>query len=132
MTSTDTLRDAPAIPPGTRRILLIEDDPDNRDTLQMVIETWGHQVETAENGQVGVQKALAWQPDAAVVDINLPILDGHQVAQRVRQAFGDRIRLIALTAYSQPEDRRRAMASGFDFFLTKPADLEELERLLAG
>jgi CheY-like chemotaxis protein len=65
-----------------------------------------------------------------VVDIGLPLLDGCEVARRLRQALDGLIVLIALTGYGQPEDRRRAFATGFDHHLTKPADPDHLVRLL--
>jgi CheY-like chemotaxis protein len=113
-----------------RRVLVVEDNPDARDTLCQLLKLSGFQVEHADDGQEGVRKALAWQPAAAVVDIGLPLLDGYEVARRLRAALGDRIRLIALTGYGQPEDRRRAFAAGFDHHLTKPAEPADLLRLL--
>jgi CheY-like chemotaxis protein len=115
-----------------RRVLIVEDNPDSRTILKMLLEVWGHEVEAAEDGREGVAKALAWRPEVAVVDIGLPYLDGLQVAAQVRSALGRAVRLIALTAYAQPEDRRRAFAAGFDFFLAKPADPDQLARLVAG
>jgi len=118
--------------PSARRVLIIEDNPDGRDTLQMLLQEWGYQVEVAENGLEGVHKILEWRPQVAVVDIGLPLLDGYQVAQQARAALGDQVLLIALTAYCQTQDRERALAHGFDFFLIKPANLEVLSRLLGG
>src|SRR4051812_41017617 len=115
---------SPPAPP--LRVLVVEDNPDGREVLRALLEHWGHEVEAAGDGQQGVDKALAWGPDAAVVAIGLPLLDGYQVARRVRAALANRVRLIALTAYGSPEDRRRAYESGFDVHLTKPADPQEL------
>jgi CheY-like chemotaxis protein len=67
----------------------------------------------------------------AVLDIGLPRLDGYEVARRVRPAVGGEVRLIALTGHGAAEDRQRAFAAGFDHHLTKPADPEELRRLVA-
>jgi CheY-like chemotaxis protein len=92
---------------------------------------WGHEVEVAEDGSAGVHKALAWRPEVAVVDIGLPVLDGYEVARRLRAALKERIFLIALTGYNQAEDRQRAFEAGFNVHMAKPADLEELSRLLA-
>jgi CheY-like chemotaxis protein len=86
----------------------------------------------AADGLRGVQQALAWRPEVAVVDIGLPLLDGYEVARRVRAALGEGIRLIALTSYCRPEDRRQAFEAGFDYHLAKPADPEEMSRLLKG
>jgi two-component system, sensor histidine kinase len=123
----------PAASPLTpsRRILLVEDNPDSRDTLRTILRLWGHQVEVAEDGRTGVQMALAWKPDIGILDIGLPVLDGYQVAERLRAVLKDQIFLIALTGYSQPQDRQRAFTAGFDVHLTKPADLDELARLVA-
>jgi CheY-like chemotaxis protein len=113
-----------------RRVLVIEDNPDSRDTLRMLLELWGHTVEVAEDGLAGLQKALTWRPEVAVVDIGLPGLNGLEVAQKVKEELDDRVRLIALTAWSAPDDRRRALKAGFHHFMSKPADLQELARLV--
>lgn len=131
MTSVDDLpRAASDTPSGARRVLLIEDNPDGRETLRLLLAAWGFQVEVAADGREGLAKALAWKPHAAVVDIGLPFLDGYQVAEQVRAALADRIFLIALTGFSAPADRRRASAAGFNVHMSKPADLDELQRLL--
>jgi CheY-like chemotaxis protein len=109
---------------SARRVLIVEDNPSGRETLRLVLEMWGHQVEVAADGLQGVQKALKWQPDVAIIDIGLPIFNGHEVARQVRAALDGKIRLIALTAYSQ--ERNNAFQVGFDHFMTKPAELDEL------
>ena len=111
-------------------VLVIEDNPDVRDSLAMLLKMWGHQVEVAADGGVGVQKGLAEQPEVAVVDIGLPVLDGFQVAKRLRSALGKRIRLIALTAYAELERHCLTSESDSNYFLAKPADLEELAHVL--
>ena len=116
---------------GGRRVLLVEDNVDNRNSLRELLEELGHVVAVARNGIEGVEVALATVPEVALVDIGLPELDGYQVAQRIRAGLGDRVRLIALTGYGQPEDVRRARTAGFDAHLVKPVDLGTLERLLA-
>ena len=113
-----------------RRLLLVEDNVDNRNSLRELLEELGHVVSVARNGTEGVEMALATVPEVALVDIGLPELDGYAVARRVRAALGDRVRLIALTGYGQPEDVRRARAAGFDAHLVKPVDLRALEELL--
>jgi CheY-like chemotaxis protein len=113
-----------------RRILLVEDNEEGREILRLLLQVWGHDVEVAENGLRAIEKGLAQRPDVAIVDIGLPEVDGYQVARTLRAAWQDKIRLIALTGYCQPSDRRQACEAGFDVHLTKPADLEELARLL--
>jgi CheY-like chemotaxis protein len=113
-----------------RRVLVVEDNRDCRETLCLMLRLSGFQVEAAGDGREGVRKAVEWRPAAAVVDIGLPLLDGYEVARRLRQALDGPILLIALTGYGQPEDRSRAFAAGFDHYLTKPADPAHLVRLL--
>jgi len=113
------------------RILVAEDNPDGRATLCALLELQGHEVATAEDGLRGVQKALAYHPEVAFIDIGLPGLDGYQVAQQLRKALGHDVFLIAYTAYNQPEDRQRAYAAGFDAYLVKPVDLADFDYWLA-
>jgi CheY-like chemotaxis protein len=112
------------------RVLIVEDNFDLRMSLRFLLEAWGHEVEEAADGPQGVHKARDWQPETAVVDIGLPGFDGYEVARQVR-ALDDQIRLIALTAYGEADDRLRAFQAGFDVHLTKPADPQELHHLLS-
>jgi PAS domain S-box-containing protein len=115
-----------------RHLLIVEDNPDARQSLQDLLEMSGYQVDVAEDGQRGIEVALSQRPDAVFVDIGLPLVDGYEVARRLRSHFGQRgIRLIALTGYGQPEDRIRALAAGFDVHLVKPVDLETMNQALA-
>jgi CheY-like chemotaxis protein len=113
-----------------RRVLIVEDNPDGRQMLKLLLEVCGHQVETAADGQEGVEKGLAWRPEVAVVDIGLPKIDGYEVARRLKAALDGDVKLIALTALGQPEDRRRALEAGFDHHVVKPADTSHLLGLL--
>ncbi|HVU51221.1 MAG TPA: hybrid sensor histidine kinase/response regulator [Polyangia bacterium] len=118
----------PGRPP--RRIVIVEDSAENRETLQDLLEDLGHEVHVAVDGIEGVERTLALRPEVALVDIGLPLIDGFEVARRVRAAIGSETFLLALTGYGQPEDRARAAAAGFDAHLTKPVDLGALERML--
>jgi CheY-like chemotaxis protein len=113
-------------PTTKRRILVVEDNADARKALRVLLQLCGHSVEVAEDGREGVEKAVALQPDVALVDIGLPKLDGYRVAQEVRESLGRNIRLVALTGYGQPEDQQRALDAGFDLHLTKPVDPAQL------
>jgi signal transduction histidine kinase len=112
------------------RILVIEDNADGRETLSMMLQLSGHEVLEAENGPDGVAVATREAPDVAIVDIGLPGFDGYEVARRIRGTPAGAMRLIALTGYGQEEDRQKAMAAGFDWFLVKPADIAALMALL--
>jgi len=114
------------------RILVVEDNPDGRETLSMMLRLSGHEVTEAESGPAGVDAAHAVQPDLAIVDIGLPGFDGYEVARRLRSdPQTAATRLAALTGYGQEDDRQHALAAGFDWFLVKPADPRALEDVLA-
>ena len=112
------------------RVLIIEDNEDGRETLRMLLELFGHEVEVAKDGVEGLYKALTWRPAVALVDVGLPVLDGYQVARCIRGVLGGSIFLIAHTGYGQPEDRFRALQAGFDAHLVKPVDWLELDSWL--
>jgi signal transduction histidine kinase len=114
-----------------RHVLIVEDGPDARHALGRLLELWGHHVELAEDGTRGVERAIALHPEVALIDIGLPGLNGYEVAKRVRQVLGDKIRLIALTGYGQPDDHARTREAGFDQHLVKPVNPKLLSRLLA-
>ncbi len=111
-------------------VLLVEDSEDNREMLQDLLEMDGFRVDVAATGAEAVSQALALRPQIAIVDIGLPIMDGFEVARRVRAALGASISLVALTGYGRAEDRRQTAEAGFDAHLTKPIDLKELEAVL--
>jgi CheY-like chemotaxis protein len=118
---------------GPRRCLVIEDNVDAAESLGLLLELIGHPAEVAFDGTAGLAAARRLPPDVVLCDIGLPgALDGYAVARAfradpaLRAAF-----LIALTGYGREEDRRRALEAGFDTHLTKPADLDDLRRLLA-
>ncbi len=114
-----------------RRILVVDDSPDNRDTMGMLLTMHGHHVELAEDGEQAVEMSLHGQYDVAFVDIGLPKLTGHDVASAIRQQpMGSRIALIALSGYGQPEDKRKAIEAGFDEHLTKPVKTATLQQVL--
>jgi CheY-like chemotaxis protein len=113
------------------RILVAEDHPDGRTILCRLLERLGHRLEAAADGAEALVKALAFQPEVAILDIGMPHLDGFEVARKLRAAFGEKICLIAHTGYGSPEDYRRGREAGFDAYLVKPTDLGEMTRWLA-
>ncbi len=119
--------------PGPRRhILVVEDNLDAREMLRDLLQLMGHRVETAADGPGGLALALASRPEVALIDIGLPGLNGFEVARRIRAAPGGAgIRLVALTGYGQPEDRRRSREAGFDSHLVKPVEVGALTQLLS-
>lgn len=123
--------ESPSADTGSRRVLLIEDDRDSRETLRHVLQFLGHEVEAAASGREGVDKAFRWRPQAALIDIGLPDIDGYEVAQRLRSELGRSILLIAHTGYGHRESRQHGEEAGFDAYLVKPFDLDELVAQIA-
>ena len=116
----------------TRRCLVVEDNQDAADSMALLLQLSGHEVEVAYDGASGLEKARSFRPEVVLCDIGLPgSLDGYAVARALREEQEGPLFLIALTGYGQEEDQRRAKEAGFDVHLTKPADLDELKRLLA-
>jgi CheY-like chemotaxis protein len=114
-----------------RRVVLVDDSADSRTTLADVLEMLGHHVLLAADGPEALRLAWEEQPEAYVVDIGLPGMDGYEVARKLRQTpAGEQALLIALSGYGSPQDRERARQAGFDAHLTKPANIEELQGLL--
>ena len=112
-------------------ILLVEDNPDIRETLKDLLELHGHRVQEASDGRSAVDLVLSERPQVALVDIGLPELDGYKVAELVRaSAGGAETRLVALTGYGHPEDRKRALEAGFDAHLVKPVSSDDLSQVL--
>jgi PAS domain S-box-containing protein len=114
------------------RVLVVEDNRDSAESLRMLLATQGYEVALAYTGTEGVEAARRARPDVVICDIGLPGMDGYAVARAIRLNPGTaQARLIAVTGYGQNDDRARALASGFDTHLVKPADPEKLLGLLA-
>ena len=114
------------------RILVVEDNADNREMMRILLESAGHQVHDTGDGVSGVEAAVQLAPDTVLVDIGLPGIDGYEVARRIRAKLRDRCRLIALSGYGQQKDRERAFDAGFDDHLLKPVDPARLLEELSG
>ena len=114
------------------RILVVDDNTDTALSLSMLLECFGYETRTAHDGAAALAAAEAFRPDAVVLDLGLPDLDGFEVAQRLRALPAcERAFLVAATGYSRDQDRRRAAEVGFDLYLVKPFDVEQLDRALA-
>jgi two-component system CheB/CheR fusion protein len=126
----------PLIAPPTgrhRRALVVEDNLDAAETLRMVLEMEGLEVQVAHDGREGLAKARLFLPDLVLCDLGLPVLDGYEVARALRaDPELSSSTLIAVTGYALPDDQRRAMDAGFDRHLAKPVPFEELESVLQG
>lgn len=113
------------------RVLVVEDGPDAAESLRMLLEEYGHEVEVAFTGHDGVRAAARFRPQVVICDIGLPGMDGFAVAAAIRRfppTAG--ATLIALSGYGQDADKQKARDAGFDEYLTKPADPAALRALL--
>ena len=110
---------------------MVEDHEDSRVGLALWLEFAGHTVEASGDGLSALAVAQAHPPAIAIIDIGLPGLNGWEVAKRLREAFGRRIGLIALTSLQSAADRARSLQAGFDVHLVKPATGEDLFHAIA-
>ncbi|RYG37131.1 response regulator [bacterium] len=120
------------------KILLVEDNPDNRDMLSRRLERKGYVVALAVDGAEGVAMATSEKPDLILMDIDLPIFDGYEATRRIKaQSDGAQaIPIIALTAHAMSGDKEKALAAGCNDYDSKPIEfprlLEKMEKLLQG
>ncbi|HTL38928.1 MAG TPA: chemotaxis protein CheB [Kofleriaceae bacterium] len=119
-------------PASPCRIVLVDDQDDSRDMLRDLLEARKHVVYDAADGARAVQLIAEQKPDVAFIDIGLPVMDGFEVAQQIRQRPELReVRLVALSGYGNKSDVAAALKAGFDEHVTKPAELGQLEKILA-
>jgi CheY-like chemotaxis protein/two-component sensor histidine kinase len=117
--------------PPSLRILIVDDNRDAADSLAMLLRAGGNDIRTAYDGLEAVQVASEFRPEVVLLDIGLPKLDGHEVAERIRkEPWGRQMCLIAVTGWSDETDRARSRAAGFDHHLVKPLDTGHLAQLL--
>jgi two-component system, sensor histidine kinase len=115
-----------------RRVLLIEDSDEAREMLRMTLELSGHIVHDAPDGERGLKLLDVVRPDVGIIDISLPVMDGYEVARRIRaEPQGQDMLLLAMTGYDAPDAGTYARAQGFDYHLVKPVDPDYLSRLIS-
>jgi CheY-like chemotaxis protein len=113
------------------RILMADDNRDAADSLALLLQFQGYRVIVAYTGNEALKLAEEHRPDVILLDIGMPDMSGYDVARRIRQsAWGHSVYLIAVTGWGQAEDKRRAIAGGFDCHLTKPVDPNHITKLL--
>lgn len=122
--------DAP--PQRSLDVLVVDDNADAADSLAAVLELVGHRTQAVHSARAALTRAVEQLPDAVLLDIGLPEMDGYEVARRLRALpGGERLRLLAVSGYGQADDLGRSRAAGFDDHLVKPVELEALQRALA-
>lgn len=113
------------------RILMADDNRALAETWATLLTGWGHIVEVVYNGLAALENVRRQWPEVVLLDIDLPDVDGYQVARRLRREDAQReVLLVAMTGYGQEENRRRAREAGFDLYLIKPVEVEQMRELL--
>ena len=121
----------PEPPAGARRVLVVDDNEDAAEMLCELVGSKGYQARVAYDGPSALRLAETFAPDIAFLDIGLPVMDGYELACRLREMPGlTSIRLIAVTGYGQESDRQKSRQAGFDHHLVKPVDLTDVETVL--
>jgi CheY-like chemotaxis protein/two-component sensor histidine kinase len=132
----DSALSAGSSPPGTGagrtlRVLVADDNRDAADSLAAILNMSGNEVLVAHSGEEALRLARIERPQAIILDIGMPGMNGYEVARRIRvEAWGERTLLIAVTGWGQAEDKQRSRDAGFDHHLTKPIDVAEVEKIL--
>lgn len=112
------------------RVLIVDDNHDIADLCSMILEKSGHEVRTAYSGKEALDMAAEFTPNIMMLDIGMPDINGYDVAREIRACeWGKKVLLLAISGWSQEEDKRRAIEAGFDHHITKPFDLSVLDEL---
>ncbi len=121
-----------SLPGRPRRVLVVDDNLDSLESMETLLQIWGHDVRTAQDGPATLDVAAEYRPDVVLLDIGLPGMSGYEVAPRLREIPGlAKIVLVAVTGYGQESDRRRTREAGFDRHLVKPVEPSHLQEILA-
>ncbi|MGH7359108.1 MAG: response regulator, partial [Candidatus Rokuibacteriota bacterium] len=117
--------------PTTRRVLVVDDNPDSAAALAMLLELGGHQTRMAHDGLEAVEAAEEFRPDLVFLDLGLPTVNGYDACRRIReQPWGKEMLLVAVSGWGREEDRRRSREAGFDLHLVKPVHYTALAEVL--
>ncbi len=117
---------------GSCRVLIVDDDEDTAESLAMLLQATGHEVRVAHDGPAALAAAMEYRPEVMLLDIGLPMLNGFEVAERVRKLPEiQNIVLVAVTGYGQERDRQKTHDVGFDYHLVKPAAFADVQRILS-
>ena len=115
----------------SRRVLVVDDNADSAEALAMLLRLDGHLVETAHDGDRAVELAERFQPDAVLLDLGMPGMNGYEVCEQIRsRPWGVSILMVAQTGWGQAQDRARTLEAGFDAHLTKPIDPDTVQEML--
>jgi PAS domain S-box-containing protein len=119
-------------PKRTYRVLVVDDNQDSAVSLATLLKVRGYETNIAYDGPAAIELARSFGPDAILLDIGLPNIDGYEVARQIRNSErGKSMFLIAISGYGQEQDRRRSKEAGFDHHFVKPVDFTSLSSLLS-
>ena len=113
-----------------RRVLVVDDNRDSAHSLSTLLETLGCEVALAYDGEEALAAGRRFRPDAVLLDLGMPRLNGFEACERMRAEWGAGICIVAVTGWGDDEDRRRAQEVGFTAHLVKPVDPDKLAALL--
>jgi len=119
-------------PDAACRVLVVDDNVDSAQSMSLLLGLEGYQVECAYDGEQALVGADRFRPEVVLLDLGLPRFSGYEVARRLRaEPTGDDVLLVAVSGYGRERDRQAAREAGFDLHLTKPADPDEVLRVLS-
>jgi len=110
-------------------VLIVDDNVDGAEMIAQFLEVLGYRTATAHDGPDGLRIAREFSPQIALLDIGLPVMDGYELAKRVREQLAE-VKLVAMTGYGQESDRERARHAGFQAHLTKPVNVDVIAQLV--
>lgn len=116
--------------PQRLKILVVDDNADAADSLAALLKVLGHDAKRVTDPRLAVPTALQMNPEVAFLDIGMPHINGYELAAMLRETFGPKMRLIALTGYGSVRDREVSRLVGFDAHLLKPAELHAIDAAL--
>jgi CheY-like chemotaxis protein len=124
--------DAPEVRPSLTglEVLIVDDNPDAADSMALLVQLEGARTRTVYSGPAAIAAIDEHQPDAVLLDIGMPGMNGYEVCKRVRATHGSGVAMIAVSGWGQEGDKALAMSAGFDAHLTKPADPDDLQRIV--
>ena len=113
--------------PTSRRVLVVDDNVDEANSLCLLLEVLGHAVDCIYEPRLVLERARKFAPDVALLDLTMPELDGYEVCRVLRSALGEGLFIVAVTGHSEQDYRIRARKAGFDAVLIKPFDVKTVE-----
>jgi CheY-like chemotaxis protein len=120
-----------AEPVKATRVLYVEDDKDLQFPMMQILGILGYQVECADNGKIGLEKAETWKPDIILMDVRMPVMDGPTAIRILRsKPETEHTPIIVLSAYSDSKTREACKQAGANAFFTKPIDFEKIDAII--